>query len=278
MTENTRENDETESGGGDGTADSAPTEEQTETQPAGGQRQPEATRRAGTSAGGQRQTRNQQPSQGGQPQGGNQQPPQGGQPQTGGHQSTAGGQPADNYQPSAGTSLDSNVAAALSYALMWLSGLAFLVIEKEDDFVRFHAAQSVVVFGGLTVGWIIFSVVLFSPLFSFVPFSLFWVMPLFQLGALVLWLGLMYMAYDGRWFRVPIAADIADDIISDQGRTVQPRQPRNQHSAGHQQASGNQPASGHQSATGQPASRGQQSGQRTQAGDHANQHRSTQNQ
>ncbi|WP_210408926.1 DUF4870 domain-containing protein [Halorhabdus rudnickae] len=273
MTENTRENgdDEAQAGGGDGTVDSAPSEGQAETQPSGEQGQSEAPRREGTSVDSQQQGGGQQPPQGRQQRGSGQQPPQGRQQRGSGHQSTAGGQPAGNYQPSTGTSLDSNVAAALSYALIWLSGLAFLVIEEEDDFVRFHAAQSIVVFGGLTVGYFVFSMVFVSLLFSSGAFGLFQLMRLLWLGVVVLWLGLMYMAYDGRWFRVPVAADIADNIISDQGPSGQPRQPRGQHVAGHQQAAGNQ------SATDQPASRGQQSGQRTQAGEH-DQQRPTQNQ
>ena len=47
-----------------------------------------------------------------------------------------------------GTSLglDRNVAAALAYSLTFASGLLFYVLE-DDAFVRFHAAQSVLVFG-----------------------------------------------------------------------------------------------------------------------------------
>ena len=46
---------------------------------------------------------------------------------------------------------EGNVPALLTYVLGWVTGLVFLLIEKEDDFVRFNAAQSIVVFGGLTV-------------------------------------------------------------------------------------------------------------------------------
>src|SRR5271170_1046382 len=43
-----------------------------------------------------------------------------------------------------------NVAGLLCYLLGWVTGLIFYFIDKRP-FVRFHAAQSIVVFGGLTV-------------------------------------------------------------------------------------------------------------------------------
>ena len=46
--------------------------------------------------------------------------------------------------------LPENVAALLSYVLGWITGLVFLLIDKRP-YVRFHAAQSVVVFLGLHV-------------------------------------------------------------------------------------------------------------------------------
>jgi uncharacterized membrane protein len=50
-----------------------------------------------------------------------------------------------------GTSgISENVAGLLCYVLGWVTGLIFYFIDKRP-FVRFHAAQSIVVFGGLTV-------------------------------------------------------------------------------------------------------------------------------
>jgi uncharacterized membrane protein len=53
--------------------------------------------------------------------------------------------------------LEENVAGLLCYVLGWITGLVFILIEKENKFVRFHAMQSIVVFGGLTVISIIVS-------------------------------------------------------------------------------------------------------------------------
>ena len=47
--------------------------------------------------------------------------------------------------------LDRNIVALLAYVLGWVSGLIVILIEKEDEFVRFHAMQSIVTFGALTI-------------------------------------------------------------------------------------------------------------------------------
>ena len=108
-----------------------------------------------------------------------------------------------------------NIAGALCYALGWITGLIFYFVDKRPS-VRFHAAQSIVVFGGLhivseilrnffglnflTGGWTGFSL----------GFAL-W--RLVHLIGLILWILLMVKAYQGERFRVPIAADIAEKIF-----------------------------------------------------------------
>src|SRR5580700_695339 len=52
--------------------------------------------------------------------------------------------------PEAQSGLSENVAALLSYLVGWVTGIIFFLIDKRP-FVRFHAAQSMVVFGGLFV-------------------------------------------------------------------------------------------------------------------------------
>ena len=98
--------------------------------------------------------------------------------------------------------LDANVAGALSYALGWITGIGFLLTEPANKFVRFHALQSVIVFGGLSLAWFIaMSIPLLGWLIAFV------VIP--PLSA-VLWLLLMFKAYQGNRFKVPFAGDVAD--------------------------------------------------------------------
>jgi uncharacterized membrane protein len=97
--------------------------------------------------------------------------------------------------------LDENVAAALAYALGWITGIGFLLTEPANKFVRFHALQSVIVFGGLSLAWFIaMSIPLLGWFFAFV------IIPPLSAG---LWLLLMFKAYQGTRFKVPLAGDVA---------------------------------------------------------------------
>jgi uncharacterized membrane protein len=117
--------------------------------------------------------------------------------------------------PASRTQMDEKVAALLSYLLGWVTGIVFFLIDKRPS-VRFHAAQSIVVFGGLQILLIILG--LFSGLTFFTAsasgFSLGWVLSrLIELLAVVLWVVLMIKAYQGDKFRVPVFADIAQRIF-----------------------------------------------------------------
>jgi uncharacterized membrane protein len=95
----------------------------------------------------------------------------------------------------AGTGLPRNTAAALSYVLGWLTGIVFLLIEK-DKFVRFHAMQSIITFGLLTV-------------LSFVPVIGWMLSPLLWIVGFILWLVLIFKAYQGEEFKLPWIGDFA---------------------------------------------------------------------
>ncbi|MFE6858516.1 DUF4870 domain-containing protein [Nocardia sp. NPDC057668] len=60
--------------------------------------------------------------------------------------------------PTNSTGLDKKTSAILSYALGWLTGLIFLFVGKNDPDVKFHAAQSVVFFGAVSVLNIVLSI------------------------------------------------------------------------------------------------------------------------
>ncbi len=109
------------------------------------------------------------------------------------------------------TGLQENVAGCLCYALGWLTGIVFLLIDKRP-FVRFHAAQSIVVFGALNILRIVLLFGFFGGryygFFSFVGLlSL-----LVSLVTLIAWLALMAFAYQGKRYEVPVAAGIAKSI------------------------------------------------------------------
>lgn len=95
-----------------------------------------------------------------------------------------------------GTGLPKNTAAALCYAAGWITGLVFLLIEKKDEFVRFHAMQSIVTFGALTV-------------LAMVP-VIGWVLsPFVMILSLILWLVLIVKAYQGEKFALPVVGEFA---------------------------------------------------------------------
>jgi uncharacterized membrane protein len=131
-------------------------------------------------------------------------------PKCGANQGTAVAPPPVSNAP-ATSGIDENVAGLLSYALGWVTGIIFLLIDKRP-FVRFHAAQSIVVFGGLTVISIGLGMIgaLTGGLFGH---GLFWsLIALTRLVGFVLWILLMIKAYQHEMFKVPIAAPIAEGI------------------------------------------------------------------
>jgi uncharacterized membrane protein len=102
------------------------------------------------------------------------------------------------------TGLDANLAAMLCYAIGWVTGLIFFVIEKDSRFVKFHAMQSIIVSLALTViSWVLFSI-------PFVGFLMLFISPLMFLAFLILWILLMVKAYNGEKFKLPFAGDIAE--------------------------------------------------------------------
>jgi uncharacterized membrane protein len=106
--------------------------------------------------------------------------------------------------------LAENVAGLLCYVLGWITGIIFLLIDKRP-FVKFHAAQSIVVFGALTIFRVGLGIMIgFGGFFGFGLWAL--VSMLIGLLGLVLWILLMIKAYQHELFKVPIAAEIAEGI------------------------------------------------------------------
>ncbi len=111
------------------------------------------------------------------------------------------------------TGMQANVAALVSYTLGWITGLVFFIIEKDNKFVRFHALQSIVVFGALSVLGIAISIIfqIFMMLRLYFLFQFIALITnLIWLAALILWILLMVKAYQGEKFKLPIAGDIAE--------------------------------------------------------------------
>ena len=98
------------------------------------------------------------------------------------------------------TGLDQNVAGALTYLLGFITGIVFLIVEKDNKFVRFHAMQSTVVFGAFFVLYIVLTITFVGALL---------ILPL-MLVQLVVWLLLMIKAFGGQTYKLPWAGDFAE--------------------------------------------------------------------
>ena len=105
------------------------------------------------------------------------------------------------------TGLAPNVAGLLCYVLWWVSGLVFLMLEPKNDFVRFHAKQSVIVFGAIFVIMIGVGILVWIPILGYIFDAINWV-----IGAIafVLWIVLMVKAYQGARYKIPWAGERAE--------------------------------------------------------------------
>ncbi len=97
--------------------------------------------------------------------------------------------------------LEENIEGVLCYVLGFVTGIIFFLLEKESEFVRFHAMQSIIVF---------LSIVVLQRIFVFIPFLGWIISSLLGLVGFVLWILLMIKAYQGEKFKVPIAGDLAE--------------------------------------------------------------------
>src|SRR5215218_4289238 len=99
------------------------------------------------------------------------------------------------------TGLTENLAGMMCYLAGWITGLVFFLIEKENTFVRFHALQSIITFGGLTVLLMVLGAV---PILGWMLF------PILCIVQLVLWIVLMVKAYQGERFKLPVIGEMAE--------------------------------------------------------------------
>jgi len=114
------------------------------------------------------------------------------------------------------TGLSPNVAGLLCYVGVWISGIIFLVLEQRNKFVRFHAAQSIVAFGTITVAGIIFGLIpvvggAFSSIIGIIGF--------------IVWIIMMVKASSGEWYKLPWAGDVAEKIVASSGVTGEYSEP-----------------------------------------------------
>lgn len=97
--------------------------------------------------------------------------------------------------------LDQNLAAALTYPLGFITGLIFLLIEKENQFVKFHALQSIFT----SIALFILSIIL-----GFIPI-IGWIISILSTPIIIVFIVILaFKAYKGEWVKVPVIGDMAE--------------------------------------------------------------------
>lgn len=120
-----------------------------------------------------------------------------------------------------------NVAGALSYLLGPITGVVFFIIDRPRPFVRFHAVQAI----AITVLWVVLAVILMilSAILGFIPVLGWLVSILLSLGlslaGFVLWLWLMFQAYQGREWEFPGLGPHVRRIADESGGATPPPAP-----------------------------------------------------
>jgi len=117
------------------------------------------------------------------------------------------------YDPTS-TGLSARTETILSYATWGLGGLVFFVIERKNRFARFHAAQSIVFFGGATILLGVLHLISIIPLLGFVlsvPLS--FITTAVTIVAVLVWLLMIFLMYRGNNFRLPFVSGYADRLL-----------------------------------------------------------------
>ena len=96
--------------------------------------------------------------------------------------------------------MGARTAGLLSYLGGWVTGLIFLLLKRENRFVRFHAMQSLIFFGAMSMVTAVFSQI---PLLGFIGDGLGFV-------SFICWIVLMVSAARGRYYKLPIIGDYAE--------------------------------------------------------------------
>jgi uncharacterized membrane protein len=124
--------------------------------------------------------------------------------------------PASAADTTSSSGLDPNVAAMLAYLAWWVTGLIFYIIERDNRFVRFHAAQSIVAFGAISILGIALMMASFVLLFVWASgFQvLMWLSQIVMLAGLIVWAVCLFKAFNGEYYKLPVVGDFAERIAA----------------------------------------------------------------
>ena len=113
------------------------------------------------------------------------------------------------------TGLDERLAGVLCYSVWWVTGGLFLLLERQHQIIRFHAAQSLILFGAVSA--LLAALGALSAVSLMLSSAVYELMQVFGkllwLGATVVWLVLVLRAWRGEVWRVPLVAALADRVV-----------------------------------------------------------------
>src|SRR5437879_3487743 len=114
---------------------------------------------------------------------------------------------------STSTGLPANVAAAIA-CIPLIGGIIFYILEKQDNFVRFYAMQSIIFGGALLVFWIAAAIV--TGIFAAIPgiggiLVFFWtiIVAIIKIGFVVIWIVATVKAFTNVRWEIPYIGPIA---------------------------------------------------------------------
>jgi uncharacterized membrane protein len=114
---------------------------------------------------------------------------------------------------------DVRVVAALTYSLGWFSGLMFALFNRQSRYVRFHALQSLIFFGGINLidmGSLFvshFAIMRYVPFLHNFVFFLFLFIMLLNVVGFIGWIMGITQAYRGSYYRLPVVGDIVAGML-----------------------------------------------------------------
>jgi uncharacterized membrane protein len=128
---------------------------------------------------------------------------------------------------------DANTAAGASYLFWWVTGLLIYFNERHNRFVRFHAMQSILLTGALTVFGVLAGIVsalcgdvaqyAHDPLVRHLFGTLGWaIMVMALVTVLFVWVPAMIAAWTGNYLRFPIVGRYAERYSAP---PIEPTQP-----------------------------------------------------
>jgi uncharacterized membrane protein len=106
--------------------------------------------------------------------------------------------------PESTVNITPNITGVLCYLGIWITGIIFFILEQKNRWVRFHAAQSIVVFGVLSIA---------NAILHWIPFIGWFFTVVIWIVGVILWILLMSKAYNGEYYKLPLAGDLAEMML-----------------------------------------------------------------